>query len=185
MVDERTDAETALRTGPPPGTEILYQRRVDKQTREEKKVPFLVQKKAAITGRDVSTARVSIDQNTSEPYVSVDFNAGGPRLLEVTDVNVAAPRHRLSTSITRRSQAHPVQAGPDHGRPPPTGDRPPSLRRAAAAPVQVLEERTVGPSLGADSIRQGIVAILAPPRGVCSCCSTTGSPGSSRTSRSP
>jgi len=33
MVDERTDPETALKTGPPPGTEILYQRRVDKQTR--------------------------------------------------------------------------------------------------------------------------------------------------------
>ncbi len=33
-----------------PAAEILYQRRVDKQTREERKVPFLVQKKAAITG---------------------------------------------------------------------------------------------------------------------------------------
>ena len=49
LVDERTDPESALKAGPPPGSEILYQRRVDKQTREERKVPFLVQKKAAIT----------------------------------------------------------------------------------------------------------------------------------------
>ncbi|MGH7315918.1 MAG: SecDF P1 head subdomain-containing protein, partial [Candidatus Rokuibacteriota bacterium] len=89
LVDERTDPETALRTGPPPGTEILYQRRVDKETREERKVPFLVQKKAAITGRDVATARVSIDQNTSEPYVSVDFNASGARAFaDLTDASV-------------------------------------------------------------------------------------------------
>ncbi|HEY7206368.1 MAG TPA: protein translocase subunit SecD, partial [Methylomirabilota bacterium] len=74
LVDERTDPDTALRTGVPEGDEILYQRRVDKQTKEERKIPFLVQKKAYITGRDVSGARVSIDQNTSEPYVSVDFN---------------------------------------------------------------------------------------------------------------
>ncbi|MGH7402912.1 MAG: protein translocase subunit SecD, partial [Candidatus Rokuibacteriota bacterium] len=36
LVNERTDPETALRTGPPPGTEVLYQRRVDKETGEER-----------------------------------------------------------------------------------------------------------------------------------------------------
>ncbi|HET9856068.1 MAG TPA: protein translocase subunit SecD [Methylomirabilota bacterium] len=169
MVDERTDAETALRTGPPPGTEILYQRRVDKQTREEKKVPFLVQKKAAITGRDVSTARVSIDQNTSEPYVSVDFNPAGARAFsELTDANVGK---RLAIVLDGNVHSAPqIRERIPSGRAQITGgfttdeatDLAIVLRAGALpAPVQVLEERTVGPSLGADSIRQGIVAILA------------------------
>jgi len=169
LVDERTDAETALRTGPPPGTEVLYQRRVDKQTREEKKVPFLVQKKAAITGRDVTTARVSIDQNTSEPYVSVDFNASGARAFaEVTDVNVGK---RLAIVLDGNVHSAPqIRERIPSGRAQITGgfstdeatDLAIVLRAGALpAPVQVLEERTVGPSLGADSIRQGMVAIFA------------------------
>jgi preprotein translocase subunit SecD len=169
MVDERTDAETALRTGPPPGTEVLYQRRVDKQTREERKVPFLVQKKAAITGRDVTTARVSIDQNTSEPYVSVDFNASGARAFsELTDANVGK---RLAIVLDGNVHSAPqIRERIPSGRAQITGgfttdeatDLAIVLRAGALpAPVEVLEERTVGPSLGADSIRQGIVAILA------------------------
>src|SRR5581483_11756644 len=51
--------------------------------------PIVVQKKAYVTGRDVATARVSIDQTTSEPYVSVDFNAAGARAFaELTEANV-------------------------------------------------------------------------------------------------
>jgi len=169
MVDERTDPETALKTGPPPGAEILYQRRVDKQTREERKVPFLVQKKAAITGRDVSTARVSIDQNTSEPYVSVDFNAAGARAFsELTNANVGK---RLAIVLDGNVHSAPqIRERIPSGRAQITGgfstdeatDLAIVLRAGALpAPVQVLEERTVGPSLGADSIRQGMVAIFA------------------------
>ncbi|HEX9747614.1 MAG TPA: protein translocase subunit SecD [Methylomirabilota bacterium] len=168
LVDERAEPEAALRTGPPPGTEILYQRRVDKQTREERKVPFLVQKKAAITGRDVTTARVSIDQNTSEPYVSVDFNASGARAFsELTDANVGK---RLAIVLDGNVHSAPqIRERIPSGRAQITGgftteeatDLAIVLRAGALpAPVQVLEERTVGPSLGADSIRQGIIAIL-------------------------
>jgi preprotein translocase subunit SecD len=169
LVDERTDPESALRTGPPPGSEILYQRRVDKQTREERKVPFLVQKKAVITGRDVTTARVSIDQNTSEPYVSVDFNPAGARAFaELTDANVGK---RLAIVLDGNIHSAPqIRERIPSGRAQITGgftteeatDLAIVLRAGALpAPVQVLEERTVGPSLGADSIRQGMIAILA------------------------
>jgi preprotein translocase subunit SecD len=169
LVDERIDPETALKTGPPPGTEILYQRRVDKQTREERKVPFLVQKKAAVTGRDVATARVSIDQNTSEPYVSVDFNAAGARAFaDLTDNNVGK---RLAIVLDGNVHSAPqIRERIPSGRAQITGgfstdeatDLAIVLRAGALpAPVQVLEERTVGPSLGADSIRQGMIAIFA------------------------
>jgi preprotein translocase subunit SecD len=168
-VDERTDPESALRAGPPPGTEILYQRRIDKQTREERKTPFLVQKKASITGADVATARVSIDQNTSEPYVSVDFNAAGARAFaELTEANVG---RRLAIVLDGNVHSAPqIRERIPSGHAQITGgftteeatDLAIVLRAGALpAPVQVLEERTVGPSLGADSIRQGLIAILA------------------------
>ena len=76
-MDDKVDPEAALRGTVPQGEEVLYQRRVDKETKQERKTPFLVQKKAPVTGRDIATARVSIDQTTSEPYVSVEFNAAG------------------------------------------------------------------------------------------------------------
>jgi preprotein translocase subunit SecD len=169
LVDERTDPESAQRAGPPEGTEVLFQRRVDKETKQERKVPFLVQKKAYITGRDVSTARVSIDQNTSEPYVSVDFNGAGARAFaELTDANVG---RRLAIVLDGNVHSAPqIRERIPSGRAQITGgftteeatDLAIVLRAGALpAPVQVLEERTVGPSLGADSIRQGIVAILA------------------------
>ena len=161
--------KTALRAGVPEGDEILYQRRVDKQTKEERKIPFLVQKKAYITGRDVSGARVSIDQNTSEPYVSVDFNANGARAFsDLTDANVG---RRLAIVLDGNIHSAPqIRERIPSGRAQITGgfttdeatDLAIVLRAGALpAPVQVLEERTVGPSLGADSIRQGIIAILA------------------------
>jgi preprotein translocase subunit SecD len=169
LVDEKMDPETALRTGVPEGDEILYQRRVDRQTKEERKVPFLVQKKAYVTGRDVSGARVSIDQNTSEPYVSVDFNANGARAFsDLTDANVG---RRLAIVLDGNIHSAPqIRERIPSGRAQITGgftteeatDLAIVLRAGALpAPVEVLEERTVGPSLGADSIRQGIVAILA------------------------
>ena len=168
LVDERTDAETALRTGVPDGDEILYQRRVDKETKQERKVPFLVQKKAYVTGRDVAGARVSIDQNTSEPYVSVDFNSNGARAFsDLTDANVG---RRLAIVLDGNIHSAPqIRERIPSGRAQITGgftsaeatDLAIVLRAGALpAPVEVLEERTVGPSLGADSIRQGIVAIL-------------------------
>ena len=169
LVDERMEPEAALRTAAPPGTEILYQRRVDKQTREERKVPFLVQKKAPVTGRDVATARVSIDQTTSEPYVSVDFNTAGARAFgDLTEANVGK---RLAIVLDGNVHSAPqIRERIPSGRAQITGgfttdeatDLAIVLRAGALpAPVQVLEERTVGPSLGADSIRQGMVAILA------------------------
>jgi len=166
LVDDKIDPETALRTGVPEGDEILYQRRVDKETHQERKVPFVVQKKAYVTGRDVATARVSIDQNTSEPYVSVDFNtAGGRAFGDLTEANVG---RRLAIVLDGNIHSAPqIRERIPSGRAQITGgftsaeatDLAIVLRAGALpAPVQVLEERTVGPSLGADSIRKGLIS---------------------------
>jgi preprotein translocase subunit SecD len=168
LVDDRADVDAALRAGPPPGDEILYQRRVDKESGQERKIPFVVQKKALLTGRDLATARVSIDQNTSEPYVSVEFNtAGAKAFAELTEASVgkrlgiildgnvhSAPviRERIPSGRAQISGGFTTQEATDLA----------IVLRAGAlpAPVRVLEERTVGPSLGADSIKKGLLSTL-------------------------
>jgi preprotein translocase subunit SecD len=168
MVDDRVDPETALRSGVPPNDEILYQRRVDKESGQERKIPYVVQKKAFLTGRDLATARVSIDQNTSEPYVSVEFNAAGAKAFgELTEANVGK---RLAIVLDGNVHSAPViRERIPSGRAQITGgfsteeatDLAIVLRAGALpAPVKVLEERTVGPSLGADSIKRGLLSTL-------------------------
>jgi len=152
----------------PEGDELLYQRRVEKESGVERKVPFVVRKQAFVTGRDLTTARVSIDQNTSEPYVSVEFNAAGAKAFaDLTEANVGK---RLAIVLDGNVHSAPViRERIPSGRAQITGgfttqeatDLAIVLRAGALpAPVTVLEERTVGPSLGADSIRRGLLSVL-------------------------
>jgi preprotein translocase subunit SecD len=169
LVVEGADIDRAVAQGAPEGQEVLNQRRIDKQTRQETRVPFVVDKKTRLTGADLATARVSIDQNTSEPYVSVELNAAGAKAFaELTEANVG---RRLAIVLDGNIHSAPViRERIPSGQAQITGgftseeatDLAIVLRAGALpAPVQVLEERTVGPSLGRDSIRQGVVAILA------------------------
>jgi preprotein translocase subunit SecD len=169
LVDDKVDPERAVREGVPEGDELLYQRRLDRETKQERKIPYVVQKKTLLTGADLSTARVSIDQNTSEPYVSVEFNAAGARAFgELTEANVG---RRLAIVLDGNVHSAPViRERIPSGQAQITGgftseeatDLAIVLRAGALpAPVQVLEERTVGPSLGADSIRRGVWSTLA------------------------
>jgi len=170
LVDERADPEAAVRgsTPVPPDDEILYQRRLDKDSGAERRIPFVVGKKALLTGRDLATARVSIDQNTGEPYVSVEFNAAGAKAFaDLTEANVGK---RLAIVLDGNVHSAPViRERIPSGRAQITGgfttqeatDLAIVLRAGALpAPVKVLEERTVGPSLGADSIRRGLYSTL-------------------------
>src|SRR5207253_8496155 len=163
LVNESASVEQAVAGQVPPGSELVYQRRVDKETKEERKTPFVAEKKALLTGADVANARVSIDQNTSEPYVSLEFTAQGARAFaDLTSNNVgrhlaiildgnlySAPviRERIPSGQAQITGGFTTEAATDLA----------IVLRAGAlpAPVQVLEERTVGPSLGADSIRKG------------------------------
>jgi preprotein translocase subunit SecD len=169
MLDEQTDPERATREGPPPGSEILYQRHVDRETKQERRIAYVVQRKALLTGADLATARVSIDQTTSEPYVSVEFSPTGAKAFaELTEANVGK---RLAIILDGNVHSAPViRERIPSGQAQITGgftteeatDLAIVLRAGALpAPVKVLEERTVGPSLGSDSIRQGIIAIVA------------------------
>ena len=168
LVDETTDPARAAQQGPPPGTEVLFARRIDRTTKAEVKVPYVVRRETILTGDLISDASVRVS-DVGEPYVSVTFDSVGARVFgDVTEKNVgkglaiildgnvhSAPviRERIPSGQAQISGGFTYDEASDLAIVLRTG--------ALQAPVQVLEERTVGPSLGADSIRKGVVSTLA------------------------
>src|SRR2546427_2206281 len=170
LLDERVSAEEALKGNLPDTDEILYQRRVDKDTKSERKIPYVVQKRAILTGAELTRAEVQADPNSPGNWqVAIEFTATGARIFgEVTESNVgkhlaiildgtvySAPR--INERIPGGRAVITGQFTVDEAR-----DLAIVLRAGALpAPATILEDRPMGPSLGADSIRQGLVAITA------------------------
>jgi len=168
LVDESMTPQKAAAEGVPPGSEILYQLKKSPDGGPPIKVPFLIKKEVLLSGSSLSDARVAFDQQFNEPYVSITFDSTGAKIFErltrenvdrrmaiVLDGNVhSAPviretisggRAQISGSFTRDEAvdlAIVLRAG------------------ALPAPVKIIQNVTVGPSLGADSIRAGIRAAL-------------------------
>ena len=169
LVDDENNLQDALAGNMPEGDEILYQRQVIKETGEETKTPYLLKKQSVLTGDSLLTAKVSIDRsNMSEPYVSITFNKlGARRFRDITRQNV---RKRLAIVLDKNVYSAPViQEEIAGGQAQITGrfsmeearDLAIVLRAGTLpAPVIILEERDVGPSLGKDSIEKGIKSIL-------------------------
>jgi preprotein translocase subunit SecD len=170
LLDERTSVDQALAGQLPETSEILYRRDVDKQTKAERKVPFVVQKRTLLTGAELTRAEVQADPNSMGNWqVALEFTATGARIFgEVTEQNVG--KHLAIVLDGNVYSAPRINERIPSGRAVITGqftveearDLAIVLRAGALpAPVVILEERTVGPSLGADSIRQGLIAIGA------------------------
>jgi preprotein translocase subunit SecD len=168
LLDEVHDVSAALKGDIPPGSELLYEVREDPATRRVKKIPYLIKKRTLLTGAHLTDARVQIDSRYNEPYVSITFDKKGGRDFErITEANV---KKRLAIVLDKKVYSAPViQEKISGGQARITGnftteeahDLAIVLRAGALpAPVHVLEERTVGPSLGTDSIRKGIVSMI-------------------------
>jgi len=167
LVDDTQSLDNALKGNLPPGREILYKIDEDPQTQRTSKTPFLLKKRTLLTGAYLTDARVQIDSQFNEPYVSINFDKKGARIFErVTEDNV---NKRLAIVLDNSVYSAPViQEKIAGGQARITGrftteearDLAIILRAGALpAPVNILEERTVGPSLGADSIRKGLLSI--------------------------
>ena len=152
----------------PADDEILFEKKVNKETGAVRKIPILLKKQAALTGDLLSDAKVNIDSRYSEPYVSISFNdAGGKLFEEVTGANV---KKRLAIILDNTVYSAPViQEKIAGGSAQITGsfsmdearDLSIVLRAGALpAPLKMLENVTVGPSLGRDSIEAGKMAGL-------------------------
>ena len=156
MVDVSIPAEQALQGRVPPESEILYGTTVPR-------TPYLVEKRILVSGSDLTDAQPGFDQRTNEPIVSFRFNTSGARkFAQVTQENVGKPfaiildNQVISAPVIREpilggsgqiSGSFSVESANDLA----------ILLRAGAlpAPLTIIEERTVGPGLGQDSIAKG------------------------------
>ncbi len=150
----------------PEDDEILFGRVSDKETGIETKRVYLIKKQTLMTGEFLTEARVSIDQRYNEPYVSITFNSTGAKLFEqITANNV---KKRLAIILDNNVYSAPViQEKIAGGSAQITGSFTMQEARDLAivlrsgslpAPMKMLENVTIGPSLGRDSIKAGIRA---------------------------
>lgn len=167
LVDDTRTAEWAQVNGIPAGMQILYGREKD-QDGNTGEIPYLLKKTPLMTGEGLTDARVTMTGRLGEPEVSITFDSRGARQFEritgeytrrhmaivLDDIVYSAPV--IQTKIGGGRAVISGQFTPDDAR-----DLAVALRAGALpAPVTVLEERTVGPTLGADSIQMGLEAGL-------------------------
>ncbi len=147
---------------PPPGVEFLSM-----QDRPGEKIA--VRKRIDVDGADLTDARAGTNQQTSEWVVNFVFNSvGGKRFADITRANV---NRRFAIVLDDKVISAPVIREPiTAGRGQISGSFTAAsanelsvLLRAGAlpAPLTVVEERSVGPELGADSIRAGALSLFA------------------------
>jgi preprotein translocase subunit SecD len=127
-------------------------------------VYYLVKKVAAVTGQDLRSARASVDEN-NRPAVSFTLsNEGGRKFGKVSGENIG---RQLAIILDGRVQSAPTLESRINSEGRITGSFTPeevadlSLKlRSGALPAKLdyLEEQTIGPTLGADSIRSGVAA---------------------------
>jgi preprotein translocase subunit SecD len=163
LLDDNHSVEDALREGPPPGDEILYSPPGPGGRR-----PYLVESPVLMTGDVVTDARVRPGSALEGPYVTVDLDRRGAQIFDaLTSQNVG--RHLAIILDNTVYEAPVIKERIPGGHVQITGqfsvdeahDLAIVLRSGALpAPVDIIEERTVGPSLGRDSIRQCEVSFV-------------------------
>jgi len=166
LVDDSQDVNAAVQGNVPAGREVLYRVDEDPESGKTSKIPFLLKRRTLLTGASLTNARVDFDQ-FNIPFVSINFDKKGARVFErITGENV---NKRLAIVLDDTVASAPViQEKIAGGQARITGnftleeakDLAIVLRAGALpAPVNILEERTVGPSLGADSIQKGLISM--------------------------
>ena len=159
MVDTSVSVSDALRGKVPPRSEIIY----DKDS-----IPWLVNKKILVSGERLSDAQASFDQMTNTPVVNFRFDvAGGKSFARATSENVGRPFAIILDNqvISAPTIRQPILGGSgqiEGGFTVESANDLAVLLRAGAlpAPLNILEERTIGPGLGADSINSGAIATI-------------------------
>ncbi len=167
LVDEDANVQRAQEDGiVPPGSRLYYQT-VTLPDGTERKEPVVLIDETLMSGEHITNAHTAFDQYR-RPYVSLTFDNRGSRIFErITGENV---NKRLAIVLDGEVYSTPViQERISGGRASITGrfsveeahDLSVVLRAGALpAPVFVMEERTVGPSLGQESIERGVRAAL-------------------------
>ncbi|SFO86852.1 protein translocase subunit secF /protein translocase subunit secD [Mesorhizobium sp. NFR06] len=159
MVDTSVPVQDAMKNRPPPGDSVLY-------SQDDPPVPYLVENRVIVSGEDLSQATPTYNSQTNEPVVSFTFNSrGATRFGQATQQNVGKPfaivldNQVISAPVIRE----PILGGSGQISGNFTAESANDLAvllRAGALPAKltIIEERTVGPGLGQDSIHAGKIA---------------------------
>ncbi len=178
LADTEHSVEDAVNGRIPPGSNLYHER--DGQ-------PVLLKKRVIVTGNQIVDASSGLDQQTGQPAVFVSLDGvGAKRMRRMTNENVGKPMAVVfieNRTTTRIVDGEPVKVKkrveevisiatirePFGRRFQTTGldtteearDLALLLRAGAlAAPIEIVEERTIGPSLGQDSIDQGFKSVM-------------------------
>ncbi len=129
---------------------------------------YLVKQVPILDGSKLTNAQVAFDQNTNEPVINFSLNGEGAQIFgDFTEKNVG---HRLAVVLDGKVYSAPnirERIGGGHGQisgsftVEEANDLAIALRSGALlAPVYLMEKRSVGPSLGADSIKAALIALI-------------------------
>jgi len=154
----------------PPGTEILTERTRGADGRPPRQFVVFKQPERGLTGKSVVNAMAVPNPITSAPEILFELDREGARIFrEITEEYQPRGNQRFYLAIVLDGELYSAPAINDvigAGRGQITGDFDQkeafelanALMNPLEAPVKIIEERTVGPSLGADSIRSGMIA---------------------------
>jgi protein-export membrane protein, SecD/SecF family len=162
--DSRKQLNFALQNRLPQGTEIYFEKVIDSKTKKESRIPILLENPVLMTGEMVKNAQVRIGGTFNEPYVSLDLTGhGGQVFAHLTEKNV---NRRLAIVLDEIVRSAPVirekilggsaqiSGNFTHNE---ATDLAIVLRVGALpAPVDIIQNLTVGASLGQDSIKDGL-----------------------------
>ncbi len=168
LVEEGASVEEALKGNLPDDAQLLYEKNVDPQSGRVNRTPIVVKKRALLTGDSIKTARVNFRSDQGGAYVGISFDNRGAQIFDrVTAENV---KRRLAIVLDDTVYSAPViQERISGGEAQITGSFTPEeasdlaiVLRAGSlpAPVKIIQNVSVGPSLGRDSIEKGIQAAM-------------------------
>jgi preprotein translocase subunit SecD len=163
MVDDSAEAAAAaVGSGPVPfGTERFVERGG---------APLILKRQVIITGENLSDAQAGFDGQTQEPAVHLNVDAKGARIMR--DVSRENIGKRMAIVLFEKGKGEVVTAPVIRGElgarfqisgsmnTEEAADTALLLRAGSlAAPMEIIEERTIGPSLGADNIEAGFKSV--------------------------
>ena len=179
LVDEKNDPQTAVQSGKVPiGSKLFY---------FKNGTPLLLKTRVIATGENITGAASGVDQESNSPMVNITLdNAGGRAMLDTTKKHI---NERMAVvfienkveSIEKNGKIEKKRTqtkdiinaatirGTFSSRFQVTGlDSAREARNLAlllragslSAPIEIIEERTVGPSLGADNIERGFISVI-------------------------
>ena len=161
MVDTTVSPDQARQGMIPPDSEVLM-------SSTSPKIPYVIKKQVLVSGGDLTDAQPGFDQQTSRPVVNVRLDAAGGRIMrDLTRENL---KKMMAIILIEKGRPEAISVATIQGEfgnrfqitgmfsPEETNTLAILIRSGAvAAPMDIIEERVIGPSLGADNIARAFV----------------------------